>query len=102
MSTVQVPKLNTKDLLTLEELTKEEIISLIEFAIYLKKNKQEPLLQGKILGLIFDKHSTRTRVSFEAGMVQLGGHGMFLSGKRDANWKRGERFRYCESIIAVY
>lgn len=72
MSTVQVPKLNTKDLLTLEELTKEEIISLIEFAIYLKKNKQEPLLQGKILGLIFDKHSTRTRVSFEAGMVQLG------------------------------
>lgn len=45
MSTVQVPKLNTKDLLTLEELTQEEIISLIEFAIYLKKNKQEPLLQ---------------------------------------------------------
>lgn len=37
MSTVQVPKLNTKDLLTLEELTKEEIISLIEFAIYLKR-----------------------------------------------------------------
>lgn len=37
MSTVQVPKLNTKDLLTLEELTQEEIISLIEFAIYLKK-----------------------------------------------------------------
>ena len=101
MSTVQVPKLNTKDLLTLEELTKEEIISLIEFAIYLKKNKQEPLLQGKILGLIFDKHSTRTRVSFEAGMVQLGDTVCF-KWKRDANGKRRNRFRYCESIIAVY
>ena len=101
MSTVQVPKLNTKDLLTLEELTKEEIISLIEFAIYLKKNKQEPLLQGKILGLIFDKHSTRTRVSFEAGMVQLGDMVCF-KWKRDANGKRRNCFRYCESIIAVY
>ncbi|EPC8418804.1 ornithine carbamoyltransferase [Bacillus wiedmannii] len=101
MSTVQVPKLNTKDLLTLEELTKEEIISLIEFAIYLKKNKQEPLLQGKILGLIFDKHSTRTRVSFEAGMVQLGGHGMFLSGK-EMQMGRGETVSDTAKVLSHY
>lgn len=101
MSTVQVPKLNTKDLLTLEELTKEEIISLIEFAIYLKKNKQEPLLQGKILGLIFDKHSTRTRVSFEAGMVQLGGHGMFLSGK-EMQMGRGETVSDTAKVLSQY
>ena len=101
MSTVQVPKLNTKDLLTLEELTKEEIISLIEFAIYLKKNKQEPLLQGKILGLIFDKHSTRTRVSFEAGVVQLGGHGMFLSGK-EMQMGRGETVSDTAKVLSQY
>ncbi|KFN04111.1 ornithine carbamoyltransferase [Bacillus clarus] len=101
MSTIQVPKLNTKDLLTLEELTQEEIISLIEFAIYLKNNKNEPLLKGKILGLIFDKHSTRTRVSFEAGMVQLGGHGMFLSGK-EMQIGRGESVTDTAKVLSHY
>lgn len=100
MSTVQVPKLNTKDLLTLEELTKEEIISLIEFAIYLKRISKS-LTARQNIRLIFDKHSTRTRVSFEAGMVQLGDTVCF-KWKRDANGKRRNRFRYCESIIAVY
>ncbi|MEN1934647.1 ornithine carbamoyltransferase [Paenibacillus sp. 102] len=101
MSTIQVPKLQTKDLLTLEELTQEEIIALIEFAIYLKKNKHEPLLDGKILGLIFDKHSTRTRVSFEAGMVQLGGHGMFLSGK-EMQLGRGESVSDTAKVLSHY
>ncbi|WIY60174.1 ornithine carbamoyltransferase [Bacillus arachidis] len=101
MSTIQIPKLQTKDLLTLEELTQEELIALIEFAIYLKKNKHEPLLEGKILGLIFDKHSTRTRVSFEAGMVQLGGHGMFLSGK-EMQLGRGESVSDTAKVLSHY
>lgn len=102
MSTVQVPKLQTKDLLTLEELTQEEIVALIEFAIHLKKDKHSPLLEGKILGMIFDKHSTRTRVSFEAGMVQLGGHGMFLSGKKCSLEEEKVfqiRQKYCLTIL---
>lgn len=101
MSTIQVPKLQTKDLLTLEELTQEEIVSLMEFAVYLKKNKHEPLLNGKIVGLIFDKHSTRTRVSFEAGMVQLGGHGMFLSGK-EMQLGRGESVADTAKVLSHY
>ncbi|EMA6341478.1 ornithine carbamoyltransferase [Bacillus cytotoxicus] len=101
MSIVQVPKLQTKHVLTLEELTQEEIISLIEFAIYLKKNKHAPFLKGKILGLIFDKQSTRTRVSFEAGMVQLGGHGMFLSGK-EMQLGRGESIADTAKVLSRY
>ncbi|AWC29710.1 MULTISPECIES: ornithine carbamoyltransferase [Bacillus cereus group] len=101
MSIVQVPKLQTKHVLTLEELTQEEIISVIKFAIYLKKNKHEPFLKGKILGLIFDKQSTRTRVSFEAGMMQLGGHGMFLSGK-DMQLGRGESIADTAKVLSKY
>lgn len=101
MPTMHIPKLQTKDILTLEELTKEEIISLIEFAVQLKKDKHVPLLPGKILGLIFDKHSTRTRVSFEAGMVQLGGHGMFLSGK-DMQLGRGESMADTAKVLSQY
>lgn len=101
MSTMHIPKLQTKDILTLEELTKEEIISLIEFAVQLKKDKHVPLLPGKILGLIFDKHSTRTRVSFEAGMVQLGGHGMFLSGK-EMQLGRGESMADTAKVLSHY
>jgi ornithine carbamoyltransferase len=101
MKTMSVPKLQTKDILTLEELTKEEIIAIIEFAKYVKQEKTLPLLNGKILGLIFDKHSTRTRVSFEAGMVQLGGHGMFLSGK-ELQLGRGESIADTAKVLSQY
>lgn len=101
MTTMHIPQLQTKDILTLEELTKEEMISLIEFAVKLKKDKHVPLLPGKILGLIFDKHSTRTRVSFEAGMVQLGGHGMFLSGK-EMQLGRGESMADTAKVLSQY
>ncbi|MGF9963044.1 ornithine carbamoyltransferase [Bacillus rhizoplanae] len=101
MKTMSVPKLQTKDILTLEELTKEEILAIIEFAMYVKKEKTLPLLNGKILGLIFDKHSTRTRVSFEAGMVQLGGHGMFLSGK-ELQLGRGESIADTAKVLSQY
>ncbi|MFD3447847.1 ornithine carbamoyltransferase [Microbacteriaceae bacterium 4G12] len=98
-------QLQTKDILTLEEMTSKEIIGLIEFAIQVKKQhkagKNPSLLQGKILGMIFDKHSTRTRVSFEAGIVQLGGHGMFLNGK-ELQLGRGETIEDTAKVLSQY
>lgn len=79
--------------LTLRDFTKKEILDIIDIAINIKKDflqgKPTPLLQNKILAMIFEKNSTRTRVSFEAGIYQLGGMGMFLSNK-DIQLGRGE------------
>ena len=75
-------KLKTKDLLTLAELTPKEFVQLIDYSIILKKelkNGNKPLLKNKTLTMIFQKPSTRTRVSFETGMYQLGGHAINLS-----------------------
>ncbi|MFX3623918.1 MAG: ornithine carbamoyltransferase [Ectobacillus sp.] len=103
--TAETVKLQTKDILSLEELSPEEILSLLEFAVQLKKQhlqgKNPSLLGGKILGMIFDKHSTRTRVSFEAGMLQLGGHGMFLSGK-ELQLGRGETIEDTAKVLSQY
>ena len=79
--------------LTLNDLSREELRALIQRAIELKaKHKAgeifEPL-KNKVLGMIFEKSSTRTRVSFEAGMAQFGGHAIFLSSK-DTQLGRGE------------
>src|SRR5258708_38932731 len=69
--------------LGLFDLTADEIHHLLDEAARLKaaykKGKRPPLLAGRVLGLIFEKPSLRTRVSFEAGMAQLGGHSVFLS-----------------------
>ena len=71
------------DILTLDELESKEINNIIDLAIdlkkELKKGKEKPLLQNKTLAMIFEKPSTRTRVSFETGMFQLGGHALTLS-----------------------
>jgi len=79
--------------LTLLDLSTDEIKTLIKRAIELKalrKQGKEPKpMQGKVLGMIFEKSSTRTRVSFEAGMAQLGGQSIFLS-PRDTQLGRGE------------
>ncbi|MDX1487219.1 MAG: ornithine carbamoyltransferase [Acidiferrobacterales bacterium] len=79
--------------LTLLDLDREELIQLLQRAIALKaamrKGQQHAPLRGKVLAMIFDKSSTRTRVSFEAGMAQLGGTSMFLS-PRDMQLGRGE------------
>ena len=76
-------KLKTKDLLTVDEISSKEFLSLIDFAIKLKKEqkngKEKPLLKNKTLAMLFQKPSTRTRVSFEAGMFQLGGHALNLT-----------------------
>lgn len=79
--------------LTLLDLTPEELSWLIQRAIELKKFQREGKihepLRNRVLGMIFEKASTRTRVSFEAGMAQLGGHAIFLS-PRDTQLGRGE------------
>lgn len=86
-------QLKGRDFLALIDYTPEEVRYLIDLAIELKRKKQagevyEPL-KGKTLGMIFEKSSTRTRVSFEVGMYQLGGQALFLS-KNDLQLGRGE------------
>jgi ornithine carbamoyltransferase len=84
---------NPKHFLTLSDLTAEQILALIDRAIELKtqrKNHQpHPTLKGKILAMIFEKASTRTRISFEAGIIQLGGQALFIASK-DSQMGRGE------------
>ena len=74
-----------KHLLKLMDWSKEEIISTLDLADRLKEEKKKgirhPILEGKTLGMIFEKSSTRTRVSFEVGMYELGGNALFLSSK---------------------
>jgi ornithine carbamoyltransferase len=82
-----------RDLLTLAQYSGEEISTILDTALKLKEMKKSniptPYLQGKTLGMIFQKSSTRTRVSFEVGMYQLGGQALFLSSK-DIQLGRGE------------
>jgi ornithine carbamoyltransferase len=85
--------MTARHFLTLLDLTSGELDSLIRRAIELKRMRKagetfEPL-KNKVLAMVFEKSSTRTRVSFEAGMVQLGGHAMFLSPS-DTQLGRGE------------
>lgn len=82
-----------KHLLKLSDLTPEEITSLLDMADQLKYEKKNNIphkhLEGKSLGMIFEKSSTRTRVSFEVGMYELGGNPLFLSSN-DLQIGRGE------------
>ena len=79
--------------LSLRDLSPAELAQVIELAIEMKaakrEGRQEPVFKGKVLGMIFEKSSTRTRVSFEAGMAQLGGDAIFLS-PNDTQLGRGE------------
>ena len=72
------------DLLTLKDWSKKQIEEAIALAISIKKNpaKYQNILKGKTLAMIFEKSSTRTRISFEAGMTQLGGHAIYLDPKK--------------------
>lgn len=94
-----------KNLLKLLDLTKEEIIEILNLADQLKyevKNGIEhKLLKGKTLGMIFQKSSTRTRVSFETGMYQLGGNALFLSN-RDLQIGRGEPVQDTARVLSRY
>ena len=93
------------DLLTLDELESKEINNIIDLAIDLKKQqkkgKEKPLLQNKTLAMIFEKPSTRTRVSFETGMFQLGGHALTLS-PNDLQLSRGESIADTAKTLSRY
>ncbi len=94
-----------KHLLKLLDLSKEEIIELLDLADKLKYETRNhiphPLLAGKTLGMIFQKASTRTRVSFETGMYQLGGHALFLSSN-DLQIGRGEPVQDTARVLSRY
>jgi ornithine carbamoyltransferase len=97
-------KLKTKDLLTLAELTPKEFASLIDYSIILKKELKhgsKPLLKNKTLTMIFQKPSTRTRVSFEIAMYQLGGHAINLSSQ-DMQLSRGESIEDTAKTLSRY
>ena len=93
------------DILTLDELESKEINNIIDLAIdlkkELKKGKEKPLLQNKTLAMIFEKPSTRTRVSFETGMFQLGGHALTLS-PNDLQLSRGESIADTAKTLSRY
>ncbi len=94
-----------KHLLKMLDLSKEEIIDILNLADQLKyENKngiEHHLLKGKTLGMIFQKSSTRTRVSFETGMYQLGGQALFLSN-RDLQIGRGEPVQDTARVLSRY
>jgi ornithine carbamoyltransferase len=99
-------KLKGKDLLTLMDLSPQTIQVLVEKAIHLKKEKlagsdHGKPLAGKILGMIFEKSSTRTRVSFEAGMLQLGGQAIVMNSK-DLQIGRGEPISDTAKVLSHY
>ena len=98
-------KLKTKDLLTLAELTPKEFVGLIDDSIKLKKEFKKggnkPVLKNKTLAMIFQKPSTRTRVSFEVGMYQLGGHTVNLSSN-DMQLSRGESVEDTAKTLSLY
>ena len=97
--------LKTKDLLTLNELNKLELLQIIDNAIKMKKDLRKglskPLLKNKTMAMIFQKPSTRTRVSFETGVFQLGGHALNLSSD-DLQLKRGETIEDTAKTLSRY
>ena len=94
-----------KHLLKLLDMSPAEMTEILDLADQLKYERkhgiEHPHLKGKALGMIFQKSSTRTRVSFETGMYQLGGHALFLSG-RDLQIGRGEPVQDTARVLSRY
>ena len=97
--------LQGKDLLSIHDLTVDQVEHILDFAAELKTLQKagipHRLLEGKTLGMIFEKSSTRTRVSFEVGMYQLGGSALFLSN-RDLQLGRGEPIKDTARVLSRY
>jgi len=103
--------LKGRDILSVNDLSADEMSYVLQTAVVMKKKsrvtKQTPVLKGQVLGMIFQKHSTRTRISFEVAMYQLGGMGLYLSSDQ-LQLKRGETIadtarvldRYVDGIVA--
>lgn len=94
-----------KDFISIHDCTAEEIENLLNLAVKLKAEQKNgiphPVLKGKTLGMIFSKSSTRTRVSFEVGMTQLGGYPLFLSSN-DIQLGRGETIFDTAKVLSRY
>ncbi len=94
-----------KDLLKMADLSKKEILELLDIASRLKYERkagiEHNILKGQSLGMIFQKSSTRTRVSFETGIYQLGGQALFLS-PRDLQIGRGEPLEDTARVLSRY
>lgn len=91
-----------KSLVSIDQLSKEEILSLLEKAKRLKEKKPSPFLQGKILASCFFEPSTRTRLSFEAAMIKLGGSVIGFSNVESTSSKKGESFQDTIKMISNY
>jgi len=96
-------KLKGRDFISIHDFSKEDISLMLEVGRELKKEQKNgiahPILKGKTLGMIFQKSSTRTRVAFEVGMYQLGGHALFLSPK-DIQLGRGETIKDTALVLS--
>ncbi len=92
-----------KDFLTLEDFTSEELDGMVKLADQMKANPKNyrESLSGKALGMIFNKKSTRTRLSFEVGIIQLGGTGIFIS-IQDTQAARGETLSDTAKVLSRY
>jgi len=94
-----------RDFLNLTDLSRQEILDLLKRTATLKKERSEniphPVLQGKSLGMIFRKNSTRTRISFEVGMFELGGHALYLTDEQ-LQLKRGESIEDSARVLSRY
>ena len=94
-----------KDFLTLKDYSSDELKQMIALAVKIKRERAEgmrhDILSGKTLGLIFEKASTRTRVSFECGMYELGGYPLYLS-KNDLQLGRGESVKDTARTLSGY
>jgi ornithine carbamoyltransferase len=94
-----------KDLISINDMTEKHIMSILKHTKSLKRQLKEGLqhqfLKGKTLGMIFTKSSTRTRVSFEVGMYQLGGQAIFLSSN-DIQLGRGESIEDTAKVLSRY
>ncbi|MDY6968863.1 MAG: ornithine carbamoyltransferase [Spirochaetota bacterium] len=97
--------MKSKDLLSVTDITKDEILGIFELSKrlkrYLKQGDNHQYLKGKTLAMIFEKRSTRTRVSFETGFFQLGGHALFLS-RDDIQLGRGETISDTAKVLSRY
>lgn len=101
-STINELSLKGKHFLTILDFSTEEIELLIKKAVELKsKGPGQNLLAGKILAMIFEKNSTRTRMSFEAGMLQLGGHAIYMNNQ-DSQLGRGETIADTAQVLSQY
>lgn len=94
-----------KNLISINDLSQEEVTQILETAEIMKlrhySHEEQPLLKGKVLGMIFQKPSLRTRVSFEAGMIQLGGAAIYL-GPEDIKLGQREATKDIAQVLSRY